>query len=284
MSSLPNLTTARSQRVPSIDRAVKILNLLAAEPGSVGLASLSKRLQFPRSSTLALCNSLVEARLVVRDAAGSYRLGPHILALSRGYLAQTDMLNEFQRAYTDLKVLPKHNLVLGVLDATDVVYVGRRLGLTPVGVPYETGMRLPVNCTASGKALINEFGEDEIRALFNDEYSDGLPALTPQSITDIEALIEDLAQASEQGYTVDDDETALGMLCVGAAVRDGSTRIVGAVAASMVKTEIKTVNLPKYGTEIIRLANRISVGLGYPGEQAAARSTEPAARGKAKDS
>jgi DNA-binding IclR family transcriptional regulator len=276
MSSLHDSSAVRGQRVPSIDRAVKILNLLAAEPGSVGLASLSKRLQFPRSSTLALCNSLVEARLVVRDAAGSYRLGPHVIALGRGYLAQTDMLNEFQRAYTELEVLPKHNLVLGVLDGTDVVYIGRRLGLTPVAVPYETGMRFPLNCTASGKALMNEFDDDEIRAIFRSEYSNELPSLTQHSITDLKALIEDLAQAKARGYTVDDDETALGMICVGAAVRDERSHIVGAVAASMVKAEIKTVDVPKYGTDIRRLACRISVGLGYPDKHETARSAEPA--------
>lgn len=283
MSSPTNTPESSSQYAPSIERAVKILNLLAAEAPGVTLASISKRLAFPRSSTLALCNSLVRTRLLTRDPTGRYRLGPHVLVLGRGYLGQTDMLSAFQRACSELALLPNHTLILSVLDGPDVVYVGRRPGRTPVGVRYEPGMRLPANCTASGKALLSESEPDEVRAVFAARGTAELPALTPYSITNVEKLIEDLERAKQRGFTTDEDETALGMLCVGAAVRDGSARIVGAAAASMVKTEIKPSDLPRYSAEIRRLANHISVALGYPGKADVARPTKPAAGGKIKN-
>jgi DNA-binding IclR family transcriptional regulator len=251
-----------SQQAPAVARAVKILNLLAAEGSGLPLAALSRRLELPRSSTLVLCNSLAQSRLLVREPTGRYRLGPHVLVLGRSYLAQTDMLTEFQRACSELHSLPDHTLLLGVLDGKDVIYVGRRPGLIPVAVPYEVGIRLPANCTASGKTLLSALAADEVRELLGDAP---LPRLTPYSITEVDRLIEDLERARRVGYTTDEDETALGMLCVAAAVRDASARVVGAVAGSMVKTEIDASNLPRYGAEIQRLAARISAGLGYAG-------------------
>src|SRR4051812_33074729 len=95
----PEVRNARiGQTVPSVTRAVRILNALAAGPANASLASLSRRLQLPRSSALALCNTLVETGLLVRNPDGTYRLGSHVLELSRSFLGQTDLHSEFERA------------------------------------------------------------------------------------------------------------------------------------------------------------------------------------------
>ena len=51
------------QIVPSVLRASHILDVLASGPPRATLVALSRALDIPRSSTLALCNGLVEAGL-----------------------------------------------------------------------------------------------------------------------------------------------------------------------------------------------------------------------------
>ena len=174
----------------------------------------SRSLDIPRSSTLALCNTLVEAGLLTRSAEAGYSLGPHVLELSRAYLAGTDIHRSFEQVLGREGALDEHTLVLSVLEHTDVVYVGRRLGRRAVSVPYELGMRLPANCTASGKVLLSELSDEEVRARF----ADGLQALTSHSIVDIEVLLRELERWRSAGFALDEQETALGMTCVGAAV------------------------------------------------------------------
>ncbi|MEH0532785.1 IclR family transcriptional regulator C-terminal domain-containing protein [Streptomyces stelliscabiei] len=41
-----------------------------------------------------------------------------------------------------------------------------------------------------------------------------LPALSERSITSVPALLQDLAQARERGYAVDDEEATAGVLCL----------------------------------------------------------------------
>lgn len=252
------------QIVPSVVRAVRILNALADGPAEASLASLSRRLELPRSSTLSLCNSLVETGLLERGPSGGYRLGPHVLELGRSFLRQADLHSEFRRALAELNVLPEQTVVCAVLRDRDVVYIGRRPGSYPIGVSYEIGMRLPAHCAASGLAMLASMADDELIDRYAPVVENGLEALTSHSITSVPALLERLREVRRRGYAIDDEETALGMLCVGVAIHDDSGRAVGAVAVSLAKGALPKREVRTVATEVQRLADRISTGLGAP--------------------
>jgi len=257
-----NPTTRTGQVVPSVIRAGRILDELASGPPSATLASLSKRLGYPRSSTLALCNSLVDTGLVLRDADGSYRLGPHTLELSRSYLGQTDLLSEFRRVVAETNSLSEQTLVSSVLRGRDVIYVGSRPGTNPLGVNYEIGLRLPAHCTASGLVMLSSLSADQLEALYGGV--DHLEQLTSRSIGSFAELQGRLGEVRERGYAIDDEETALGMICLGASVRDDTDETVGAVAVSMPKGARATSEFARAGEEVLNLAGRISHALGAP--------------------
>lgn len=248
--------------MPSVGRAVMILKTLAAGPRTASLAALSAGLGLPRSSTLALCNTLVATGLLVRDDDKAYRLGPGVLELSRAYLDQTDLPAEFQRLCRELEVLPEQTLVLSVLERTDAIYIAQRRGSIPVGVSYDLGVRLPANCTASGKVLLSGLQRAEVDAVYADMALNTLPRLTANSIADYAVLTQQLAEIRRDGYAVDDEETALGMMCVGVPVRDAGGRVTAAVAASTPKAALRVDRLPWVISEIQRLAGGLSATLG----------------------
>lgn len=250
------------QVVPSVIRASRILGTLASGPPTATLASLSRRLGYPRSSTLALCNSLVEAGLLIRDSDGSYRLGPQTLELSRAYLGQTDLLSEFRRVVADTDFLQEQTLVCAVLRGRDVIYLGNRPGTSPLGVSYDVGLRLPAHCTASGLAMLSTRPDAELEELFAGVTE--LERLTPRSLSSFADLRVRLAKVRDQGYAVDDEETARGMICLGAAVHEGAGETVGAVAVSMPKGARASTELARDGEGVVRLAEQISRALGAP--------------------
>jgi IclR family transcriptional regulator, blcABC operon repressor len=252
------------QVVPSVLRAIRILNALAAGPPSASLASLSKRLQLPRSSTLALCNSLLQAEMLTRDPDGAFRIGPHVLELSRSYLRQTDLHTEFERAISELGGLRAQTVVCAVLRERHVVYIARRAGTYPVSVNYEVGMRLPAHCTASGLALLAGLSDAELLDHYDGHDADSFEILTPRSIRSLPELMRRLTTVRIDGYAVDDEETALGMLCIGAGIRDDNGKTVGAVAVSIAKAALQDGEVPGLATEVRRLGDRISSGLGAP--------------------
>lgn len=247
--------------MPSVLRAGRILDALAGGEPRATLASLSLGLGIPRSSTLALCNSLVEIGLLARDPDGLYRLGPHTLELSRAFLGQTDFHSEFQRAVPELGVLPAQTLVCAVLRDRDVVYIGRRPGTSPLGVSYEIGMRLPAHCTATGLSILATLPEDEVESVYEGVE---LEQLTDRSIGTVAELRDRLAAVRRRGYAVDDGETTPGMVCIGATVTGDAGETVGAVAVSMPKAARSSAQLNSDAADLRALAARISRGLGAP--------------------
>jgi DNA-binding IclR family transcriptional regulator len=247
--------------VPSVLRSVRILDALASGAPRATLASLSLGLGIPRSSTLALCNSLVETGLLARDPDGLYRLGPHTLELSRAFLGQTDFHTEFQRAVPELGVLPEQTLICAVLRGRDVVYIGRRPGTSPLGVSYEIGMRLPAHCTATGLSILSDLPESRVEELYDGAEFE---QLTERSIAAVEDLQERLTMVRKRGYAIDDGETVRGMICIGSPVRDAAGETVGAVAVSMPKGARSSAQLTADAADLRLLADRISEGLGAP--------------------
>lgn len=219
--------------VPSVIKAVQILDLLAAAREPLTLAELTLRLSLPKSSVLALASSLARTGLVHRAGNGAYQLGTHLVDLAHAYLSNIDLTREFASIWDALAMLPGEGVVLAVQDGRDVVYIACRNGNLPLGVTYRIGMRLPANCTATGKALLSTLPDERIRALYR-----GAPLrqLTARSHKTLKALLADLHEARQNGYAVDDEEVQEGMYCIGAPVFDASgSYAVAAVAVSTLK-------------------------------------------------
>ncbi len=219
--------------VPSVIKAVQILDLLAGAREPMTLAELTHSLRLPKSSVLALVSSLTRTGLAQRAANGSYQLGTHLVDLAHAYLANIDLTKEFALTWDALAMLPGEGVVLAVRDGCDVVYIAWRNGKLPLGVTYRIGMRLPASCTATGKSLLSTLPDEQIRALYR---GTPLRQLTPRSHKTLKTLLADLHGVRQKGYAIDDEEVQEGMFCIGAPVFDSSgSYAIAAVAVSTLK-------------------------------------------------
>lgn len=158
--------------------------------------------------------------------------------------------------------LPAQTLVCSVLRGRDAVYVGNRPGASPLGVTYETGLHLPAHCTESGLTMLSTLEDAKLNELYEDVTD--FEQLTPKSVSSLSELRTRLAEARERDYAIDDEDTALGMLCIGATVWDDAGDTAGAVGVSMPKGAWSAAELRRDTDELQRLAERISHGLGAP--------------------
>jgi DNA-binding IclR family transcriptional regulator len=248
-------------RVPAVERSVRVLRTLSEAGRPVGLAEIAARTGLPRSSLHDLLDSLRITGLVERGRSGTYTLGLLLVELAGARLAGSDLVSEFVHACDRDELLTGRTLVLGILEGGDVMYVATRPGDANLAVNYHIGKRLPANCTATGKAVLSTLPSDRLAALVPSHVP--LRTLTPASITDPAVLLDDLRVTAERGHAIDDEETALGMVCVGAPVygRDGA-EAVGAVATSMVKAGIGEAERARVVHGVVTLAHDISARLG----------------------
>jgi len=255
-----NSPPATRASVPAVARAARLLDTLAATRQSLSVSALAKTLALPKSTVHGLCVTLAQAGLMERLDNGTYQLGTRVMDLANAYLAHTDPVAEFQAIIKAQTPMPDESIVLSVLDGPDIVYVGCRNGTHAFGFNFRIGMRLPANCTASGKALLSSRSAQHVVDLAR---ARAFYPLTRKSITNVDRLLEQLRQAAARGYALDDEETRQGMLCIGAPIFSAaSSEAVAAVGVSLSKAALNAKHKAQAIETVKKLASDISHRLG----------------------
>jgi IclR family acetate operon transcriptional repressor len=141
------------------------------------------------------------------------------------------------------------------------------------------GKREYPHCTSAGKALLSALPPERARAL---AVEAGMPSRTERTITDAGALLRELELSAARGYTIDDEEDAEGVFCVGAAVYDRSGECVAAISGTGLKLNRSTWRMDELGLAIREAADQITLALGGlpfatrpPRRQSAPQAVQP---------
>ena len=97
----------------------------------------------------------------------------------------------------------------------------------------------------------------------------GLPSLTDRTIVERAALEAELERIRSRGYAIDDEESARGLRCVAAPVRDGRGEVVCALSLSSPAERLSLEEAEEASAAVIETADEISRRLGWGGERAA---------------
>jgi DNA-binding IclR family transcriptional regulator len=258
-SQLTELAPEKSS-APAVVRAARVLDVISQSAAPLSLAELARMLALPKSSLHGLCATLVQLRLITRLENGQMTLGPHVMSWANAFLARSDITQEFLAAWDELNVLPQETITLSVLDGASVVYIACRNGNRPLGVTFRIGMRLPAPFTATGKAMLSTFPDEEIRKTLKGPWPKPLTAMSSPNLT---VFTREITEIRERGYSVDDNEVREGMHCLGAPVFDSSSQhAIAGVAVSMLSLEVTPESQEKAGRAIRQLADRLSERMG----------------------
>lgn len=246
--------------VPAVARAKAILDLVAQSRQPPGLSEIARHLGLPKSSAHGLCNTLVRLGLLARQGPGGFALGGHVMVWANAFATQSDLIASFLRLHEETPALHANTLTLSTPDGADVVYVATKEGNDPLGLTFRIGMRLPAAFTATGKAVLSTYGEEEIAAL----YREGLPApLTRHSVRALDDLRRELAETRRRGYSVDNGQVREGMVCFGAPIIGfASPRAIGGIAISVLEASLGREDEARLGELTRDCAARLSRALG----------------------
>jgi IclR family transcriptional regulator, blcABC operon repressor len=253
-------TALSNSKVPAVDRAVRLLDYLASSRQPASLSELVRQLELPKSSLHGLLASLGSASLITKTTDNEYLLGPKVVQWAGAYSLQSDLIGAFAELAAQRPALTAETVMLAVLDGADVMYLACRQGSRALAVNFRVGGHFPASCTSSGKALLATLPDARVRALIAQA---GLRRLTRQSVSSVTMLLRHLAQTRQAGYAIDDEETAQGMKCFGAAVfAAGSAPAVAAVAVSQIKAAATVKRSAETIAAIRHLAAQLTERLG----------------------
>jgi DNA-binding IclR family transcriptional regulator len=248
--------TLERTQVPALVRASLVLDALAASERPLRFGELADRVKLPRSSLHNICQTLVETRLAHRTPEGAYTVGVRVVELARAWLRSSDVVPAFQEA---CRRFPSgHTVVLSVLTELETVPVSVSEYTEALGLRYEIGRRVPAVFSATGKAILATFPENEVRRLVPNVSRNPLRA--KQSKTSKQFLAE-LAEARDLELAISHEELARGITCVAAPVfTTGRTHAVAAVSACYVRATGTSEDT--YAVDVLRVAAETSRVLG----------------------
>lgn len=216
--------------VPAVNRALDILELFLDRP-RLSAREIGERLGLPRTTVHELLVTLV-ARSYLVSVPGQpvqYRLGMPVFQLGSAFAGQLDLAREAQEVAGDVAAACDEAVHVAVLDGADVIYLVKVDSTHPVRMVSAVGRRLPAHCTAVGKALLSGLSAADLDARLP---AGPLPAMTPESITDVGRLRAELDRVRARGVALDDGESDSAVRCVGAPVRDHTGAVIAAMSIS----------------------------------------------------
>jgi DNA-binding IclR family transcriptional regulator len=221
---------AGGERVKSADRVMAVLDLVA-DRGSMPFIEIAERLELPKSSAHALLRTM-EARgyLALDPVTKTYRLGSRIWELAQAFHEVEDLRTLMKPLMDRLVERTGETVQLASLDGISAVYLGLSESPHPMKLTSRAGARLPAYTSAIGKALLAELEPEEARARLEGATFE---KLTEHTITSVEDLLAELERVRRQGYSVDNEEFAVGLRCVAMPVRDLDGKPVAAISVSM---------------------------------------------------
>ncbi|MFE0135461.1 IclR family transcriptional regulator [Streptomyces sp. NPDC059037] len=218
--------------VPAVTRALDILELFLEGDGTLSAPEVTRRLQLPRTTVHELLTTLAARSYLVQipDQTGRYRLGVRAYQLGSRYAEQLDLAAEGQQVAREVAETCDETVHVAVLEDTDVIYIAKVDSTHAVRMVSAAGRKLPAHCTSVGKMLLASLPPAELEARVAGRE---LTAMTPNSITEPEALLAALAEIRERGIAAEHRESNPDVSCVAAPVRDSAGRVVAALSISV---------------------------------------------------
>jgi DNA-binding IclR family transcriptional regulator len=248
----------------SVRNAARLLKVFLSREESLGVSELARRLDLGKSTVHRLLTTLAIEGLIEQDVtSGGYRLGIVVFELGEAVRVHLDVHAAAGPVLASLREQTGESSQVGVLDGTEVVYVDRLESSQSLRLFTETGRRVPVHCTSSGKVLLAHL-PDAGRAALLDRLP--LTALTPHTVTDPQALLAECVRLRRRGWAEAVNEREIGVASVAAPVRDATGTVIASVSIGAPVIRLGAGRRRELGALVAEAGEAISRRLGWSPE------------------
>jgi len=249
--------------VPSLRIGFQILYILSNHPRGRVLTEIAADLNCPVSSAFRIVMALEELGLVNRDPeTKQIRMTQKLLLIGQRAITETNLMEHALDIMRELRDKVVDTVLIGVREGGEVVVLDEAIGTRMFCFVSKLGYRVPVHCSAPGKAMLAFLPEKEREAVI---ASTKLVRFNERTITNKEELRRELAVVVEKGYAFDNAEQFEGVYCIGAPVFDRAGYPVASVWTTGLMMDLDCKRIPQIGTTVRAHADRISARLGFNG-------------------
>lgn len=212
----------------STGRVLDILELVAANPSQYTLTDICRELDSPKSSLYPILYTLTARHFLALDGNSHYRIDYSAHQVGNAYLHQLNFLDEVETILTNLTNVCLETSHFATLAGGDVLYLKKIDSPEFIRMTSRVGITLPAYGTSLGKALLMDYELNDLKKL----YPEGMKALTPNTITDFQVLMDQIHEARIKGYTYETEESTPYIRCYAVPIRQ-KDKVVAAISVAI---------------------------------------------------
>lgn len=250
-----------STHAPAVDRALDLIELMAASEMDLSLSQIRERLNIPRQSLIRILNTLCDRGVVDRaEQRGFYRPGMKLLYLGNRIQDKITLRSVAWPFMQELAQKTHKTIELSTLDRDQLILIEQIEGNEGVRLYSRVGGVYPYfHALAVGKIYLAHM-EPEKRQKVLDKI--GLPAVTEKTITDTKKLEEELLKAKQDGFAFEDQELRKGVRRVAAPIYDFRNDLAGCIGIAATLFSFEMEDRGHLGQMVMETANKISYRMG----------------------
>jgi IclR family acetate operon transcriptional repressor len=230
--------------VQSVERALDVLQTLAADAKPLRLVEVQTRTGLQKTIALRLLRTLESAGFVEQEpTTGGFQIGLRAFEVGQAYSRGGSLILRIRPHLQRLIEGSPHTAYLATLDGLEIVYLATVEGTGPLRVHVAPGRRNPAYATAVGKALLAELPDGEI---LERARRFGLRRLTPTTITSPTRLVRHLREVRTLGYALNLEEAYPGIGSIAATARDASGRAIAGISFAYATSLMPPDELPAW--------------------------------------
>ena len=211
----------------SLEKGLAVLRAFDAQRRTMNLDEIAQAAGINKSSAQRMVFTFEQLGYIRKHpTTRRYQLTPRTMEIGSAYLAANALIEVANPHLGELAKITAETCNLTEPDGCEMVYVARFVSARFVPVHMPLGSRIPMYCTASGRAWLSALPVDEARELV--QRSERV-AHTQYTRTDVDDIMDALRVARQEGYAINSQELYLGDMTLAAAVVGGRGRPVAAV-------------------------------------------------------
>lgn len=239
----------------TLARGLAMLELLSEHPDGLTMRQIAERMELPKSSAFNLVHTLDDLKYVRCDTeSGRYRLSLRLFEVGSAAVNNLDISGVIRQHMAELQREFNETVHCGLPSGDEIVYIDKLESTRPVRMTSHVGLRMPLYCTAMGKAVLAAMGNERVAKMYGDA---AFPALARNTVKDIGALFKQLTQVRELGYAVEREENNDSVCCVGVAILGRSGAPEYALSISVPTFRFDGRAEAQYGERLLRAKSKI---------------------------
>lgn len=243
----------------TVEKALKLLELLSTYDGPVRMAELSRAANMNKSTVFRMLEVMSQMGYVTQDEPnGRYMMTTKMWEIGVRTFQRNDLRAAARPYLQELVDKLGETAILTRRDGGDVIIVEKVDCAQHLQAIAPLGSRSPIHASSFGKAFLMTEPAERIAAL-----GPALEGFTGRTLTTLDALRADLDRARAAGAAVGSDEYRDGVSGVAAPVIGTDGKTYGTVGISLPTFRLTEAALPDFTRTVAEVARRFSRQIGH---------------------